>query len=362
MSYKKPQDNPKMYLPNEYKSYINSDLVIFAYQGDFESVKNETVKQKHNLKCLEAGLIIAVEKGYSEIVSFLLNGGISPNLRNRPQQTLLYRAAFFGYDKIVNSLLKAGADPRIEIEMESLCFPSPYLSPSYAVTISIERNHFEVYKVMMKYMYINKQLDQTLVSKIVYLLANHGYPNEILRILKSDLSIDPKNKFIISALHKALDDTYLDVAEIMISKGVLFDGSFGTLSGTPLKKALENANIPTLKFLIEKGVSLKCSELNGITPLVLAVKFGSIEIVKMLIDAKVELSIPFISKVFKHPDFDIYETALSFAIRKGYKEIAKILIDVGAELPPPPKSKKLSNKSPFQFANSDSGNSEDNFF
>jgi ankyrin repeat protein len=91
--------------------------------------------------------------------------------------------------------------------------------------------------------------------------------------------------------------------------------------------------------MIERGASLKETYSDGVSSLVLAVKSGSIDVVKILLAEKVAVNTPFISRVFRDSDFEIYETALTFAIRKGHKEIAKLLIDAGGELPPSPKKK-----------------------
>jgi ankyrin repeat protein len=231
-------DRPMHYLSNEHVTYSDAALVVAAYQGNLAQVKCEVVKEKTNVKCLEAALIVAAEKGHYDIVSFLLEGGVNSNLRNRADQPLLYRAAFLGYANIVSSLLKAGADPLVKVQMDNGCFPSSYYSPSYAVTIAIECNHFEVYTVMMTHMYTNKQLDWSLVTTIIYLLMKYKYPNrrsgisleipnEIRRILKSDLEIDSNNGLSVYVLDNAITNNFLDIAQTVLEKGVMIKNILG---------------------------------------------------------------------------------------------------------------------------------------
>ena len=52
--------------------------------------------------------------GYSEIVEFLLNHGVDPNIRNKKYgATPLHYAAAYGNSKVVEVLLEHGADPNI---------------------------------------------------------------------------------------------------------------------------------------------------------------------------------------------------------------------------------------------------------
>jgi uncharacterized protein len=85
----------------------------------------------------------------------------------------------------------------------------------------------------------------------------------------------------------------------------------------PLHWAAQNANLETLKILINFGAQINCVEkYQNSTALGVAVKAGHVEIVKMLIGLGADVNLP------------VGSSPLSHAVSLGHKELVKVLIGI----------------------------------
>ena len=86
-----------------------------AAKGHLE-IANRLIEAGADVNCMDslgiAPVRAAIEKGHSELVARLIKAGAKLDLRDRVTgQTLLHLAALYGHKSIVETLLKAGADP-----------------------------------------------------------------------------------------------------------------------------------------------------------------------------------------------------------------------------------------------------------
>jgi ankyrin repeat protein len=83
------------------------------------SVSDHLISNKKHINALDslgwAALVIAATEGDIEMVKLLLQRGANPNVTNSPNhETALINSAFNGDTAVVNELLHAGADMRIQ--------------------------------------------------------------------------------------------------------------------------------------------------------------------------------------------------------------------------------------------------------
>ena len=260
-------------------------------------------------------LLAAIESRHNnfelteEIVSYVIkNNGFDINDR-KLSMTLLMHASSLGNVKIIDLLLKLGAEINLQDNWgdTALIFATTankYSAVKYLVengaNVNI-RGHNNCTPLIIAAYEGN--------LKIAKYLIDHG----------ADV-VDDRGH---TALTVALEKGYDEIAEMLVDSGV-----HANLNNM-FKKILENIichdYMKTLKKLIDKGFDVDSQDYNGETALMYAARHGKEEAVKMLIKAGADLNIE---------NNDGY-SALFIAIANGYQrtrheEIRKILIDAGA--------------------------------
>ena len=97
---------------------------------------------------------------------------------------------------------------------------------------------------------------------------------------------------------------------------------FGKQSSNALMDSLDKKDVKKAIELINSGADINSKDRMGETPLIEASEEGLTEVVRVLVDKKVNLNAVNVRK----------RTALSRAASKGYTEIVKILVDAGADI------------------------------
>jgi ankyrin repeat protein len=122
-------------------------------------------------------------------------------------------------------------------------------------------------------------------------------------------------------LIRAADNGQLEIVIFLVERGVDVDAT--TLDGiTPLMYASQNGDTEIIEYLISKGADVNATPYNEVTPLIGAVRTGHYEAVKILleagakVDAKDELAL----------------TSLMHASAYDYPDIADLLIEKGADV------------------------------
>ena len=120
----------------------------------------------------------------------------------------------------------------------------------------------------------------------------------------------------------AVKDNTLDIVKILLDKGA--DPKEKVNHGlTPLMIATQGGKYDTAKLLIEHGANIDNHEnLFGNVPLHLAISFGHIRILRLIIENHASID-------FKALDG---ATALTYAVNYREKEMAEILIKSGANV------------------------------
>jgi ankyrin repeat protein len=122
-------------------------------------------------------------------------------------------------------------------------------------------------------------------------------------------------------LIRAADNGHLDIVKFLVERGVDVDAT--TVDGvTPLMYASQNGYTEIMQYLINKGADVNATPYNAVTPLIGAVRTGHYEAAKMLLEAG--------AKVDARDELAL--TSLMHASAYNYPEIADLLIEKGADL------------------------------
>ena len=122
-------------------------------------------------------------------------------------------------------------------------------------------------------------------------------------------------------LIQAADKGQMEIIKFLVERGVDVDAT--TVDGvTPLMYASQNGNLEIMEYLIGKGADVNATPFNNVTPLIGAVRTGHYKAAEMLLKAG--------AKVDAKDELDL--TSLMHASAYDYPEIADLLIEKGADV------------------------------
>lgn len=113
-----------------------------------------------------------------------------------------------------------------------------------------------------------------------------------------------------------------NIIELLLKAGAQFEAMDGNGNTALIRAATDSNRVPIVKRLLQLGASVNASNNHGVTALMVAVKGGSEEMVRAILE--------------KRPNLEARssdgETALLIASREGYRSIVILLIEKGAEV------------------------------
>ena len=230
------------------------DVFHAAATGDIifleENLKENNVDQvdETNSTCLH----YAVVKGHLNVVKLLLELRADVNKPGFLGDSSLLLAVRYGQETIANHLMYAGAD----VNWQNKTFGQT------ALHIAAGGNE------------LDKKED---ISRVVIVES----------LCSKGCDIDAVDNTGNTALHRAARDGYLDIVVFLISR-TKNPGQVNNIGENCLHKAVLSENLATISFITQKfikeyNVSLDIKDNQGNTPLLLAAKNNSIEIVAHLI-------------------------------------------------------------------------------
>lgn len=119
-------------------------------------------------------------------------------------------------------------------------------------------------------------------------------------------------------LHVAAAHGQLEIIEYLVNVGLDINAPGGTFSTNALERAATKGHLDIAEYLINHNVEIDTSEPDR-NPLFAAIYGGHFEIVKLLVENKVDISIKYSGDNMK--DMDAY----AFSIERGQTEIAEYL-------------------------------------
>ena len=216
-------------------------------------------------------LTLACNKGYTEIVTLLVDKGADLNVTNTGGQTPLFAASLEGFTKIVKILVDNGADLNLASKMKN----TPLI-------IASQGGHTKIVKIL-----VDKGADLNLVNEYNQTALQCASKQEIINILTN--ATTKTNTSETEQLLKEIED---------MSKGFDPDTKYERV----LIEAIESKKFDICKVIISLNLAknLNFSNYRGMTPLLLASDKGHTEIVTLLVDKGADLNVANVASIARY--------------------------------------------------------------
>ncbi len=136
-------------------------------------------------------------------------------------------------------------------------------------------------------------------------------------------------------IFKAIKQNNLKIVNAFLKEGYKINDSYSKDKYHLLHYAIQNGNIKTVQFLLERGADPELFQ-DGKTALMVAIKYKNTEAITLLLTRPIDINLANHRK----------QTALFYVAKYGNESLAKLLLDRGAKL----DAVDQAGLSPFQYA------------
>ncbi|PMC35755.1 hypothetical protein CJ195_18430 [Bacillus sp. UMB0899] len=161
-------------------------------------------------------------------------------------------------------------------------------------------------------------MDKKSLNKAIRSAIKLGDLKEVQELIGDDKEILNTMTAFGTWLHVAAKQGHFEIVKFLIDKGIDIDARGGTFDASALNLAAGAGQLEIVKYLIESGAELDES-LAKRNPLFGAIYGGHKEVVELLVDSGIDISVRYTGESMK--DMDAYEYAREF----GQTEIAEYL-------------------------------------
>lgn len=284
-------------------------------------------------------LMLAAEKGHSEVVQYLLEKGAAIAEVNVMGETALLRACKYGMDyDTIKVLLKNGADPNFEPE-EGI--PILYFVVSNnSEEPDDKENKYKIAKLLLEegadpygflhkgwtylnyaVLYDNIKMYELLKSKgledTLFTAAAVGDLALVKRLLKGNeeqINVAYRNK---TPLYVVVKNRNYEILEYLLKFDIDLE-----VNGFCLESVVREGDYKALKLMLDNGFSANYSNKKGYRPVHWAATLEDVSLLELLIERGADVN-P-VTNVHK-------ETALMIASSRNHIDSVKLLLDNGAE-------------------------------
>jgi ankyrin repeat protein len=198
----------------------------------------------------------AARYDYYNILSYFLDKGANPNpVSDLAEYSLLSITAKRGFDKAVQRLLEAGADP-LNKAGESL-------------QLAMEQGHFNTLKILFDSIPLNTPHAVAIFNAYAQQAGIYGYPS----------FMDAANFLIESVYH--LDENTMPISQICLTKD----------TPNPLIQAIIRNDFPSFRQLLTAGEDPNQFIRNGLGPLHLAIQFHRHDMFDLLLEHGADINL-----------------------------------------------------------------------
>lgn len=258
------------------------DIVFMLLQAE----ANPNIQGKHK----RSALMTASDGGFDFIVETLIKGGADGNLADESGLTPLMIACVQGYEKIVSILLEAEVDVEAKMDDGATALMAACLSGNQdIIKILLQKN-------------VNINAVDIENRTALIMAAIQGHAELISILLDANAQTDIVSNEGKNAFDYALDLNKLEA--ILLLKAV-----------DKFLSAAIDANTHLLSELIEVGVDINSRNEAGQSALMLASKYGQLEVVRFLLAKGATVA----------GKCNANMTALDYAVRESYTEISVLL-------------------------------------
>ena len=229
------------------------------------------------------------------------------------KETALHKAAQNGYTNIAELLLGKGAS----IEAMDTYNKTPFHR-------AVQSGHAGVVGLFLEKGALTKRDNGAfdfLVGPMMLAAAGAGDTKLLVSTLRFIRNIEFEDGGKETALHKAAQNGFADIAELLIGKGASIE-VMDTYNNTPLHRAVKNGHTGVAELLLEKGAPIEAMNKGNNTALHLVAWSGHTDIAKLLLGRGASTEAM----------NNLGNTPLHRAVRNGHTGVVELLLDKGAPI------------------------------
>ncbi|MCP4550039.1 MAG: hypothetical protein GY835_26570 [bacterium] len=298
-------------------NYGNTCLHYSIYGGHEEIslylVEREPFLDVEGANCGWTPLLAAIRSGSVPLVESLINHGADVHRSTFPERwSGLHEAARSGNLEIVRLLVDSGVDLAAET--------TPW--GQQAIEFAVGENHLEVLRFL-----IDAGADVHAVNEegttLLHTACWQGRAECARMLIDAGLEVDIVDNDGSTPLQISILNGGAALIEMLLSSGADIQKTSGDNEESILYRAARFGNGEAVNTLIAHGAKVNAKADDGATPLYGAVIDGSVDIIRMLIDAGAKTDIRL---------SETKQTPLHIAAAKGLYEIAELLVDNRAKV------------------------------
>ena len=296
-------------------------------------------------------LNVAADNGRAASARLLIDAGADINISDNNQWTALHTAAYFGYNDIVDALIKR---PDVNLNVRNEDGDTPLHSAAWsgreqsarllidagadinisdnqqwtALHIAAHFGHSSIVGELIKAPHLNLNVRNENGNTPLNLAVYNGRAASARLLIDAGADINIPDKYQQTALHMAACNGYNDIVDALIKRPDMNLNVRNENGDTPLNVAADNGRAASARLLIDAGADINIPDKYQQTALHMAACNGYNDIVDALI---------------KRPDMNLNvrnengDTPLNVAADNGRAASARLLIDAGADINIPDK-------------------------
>lgn len=302
-------------------TYNLSSLEIKTCLGALERLVENASGSSLNSKDFQGDLLLSTgaRKGCGQMVCQLLAAGIGPELRFS-EASSLYIAALGGHLEVIAALVEGGAS----LEKGDSLGSTP-------ISCAAGHGHTEIVRLLAK---AGADLNSESVSGWTPLskAALMGHLGSVRALVEAGATVNrpvhpaapgKPTKRGSTALIAAIDSGREDVVEFLLKAGADVELAHGPNGTTPLIGAAASGHVGVTRLLVEAGADKEAVTHDGNTALILAAAGRNVGVVRYLVENGANIN---------HVVAEAGVTPLHAACEFGSLEIIKFLVEAGASL------------------------------
>ncbi|PAA46131.1 hypothetical protein BOX15_Mlig017752g1, partial [Macrostomum lignano] len=219
---------------------------------------------------------IAAQYGHVKVATLLINAGADISQQAEDGYTPLYIAAQNGYASFVRLLLST--------EMCSVALLNlPMNDGSTSLWIAAQNGHVKVVDELIRAGADIELADCTDASPL-WTAADHGHVSTVLRLLRAGATVDRCDNMGSSPLHAAVSNGHLKVTRLLLKYRAKVD-VLSTIGNSPLTSASLEGHAECVRELLKFGANVNQSGFEGCSALYFASEGGHTRVVELLLKA-----------------------------------------------------------------------------
>ncbi|CAF0967227.1 unnamed protein product [Rotaria sordida] len=267
----------------------------------------------------ETALFIATLKDRVDVVKFLIEKGAQVNIQNHCGVSPLHLCAKSGNQELVQVLIQAGANvnitPQGKISIETL------LAVETPLIAAAKKGHVEICEYLIQNGADVNAVTMTGVTPL-YTTTEEGHLDVVILLIRHGADINQSPKGHVARDLHIENQTPLLIAYINVTS---------ERGSSPFLTICQHNNVELARLFIQYGarhdIEVKNVFNRKINGLIVAVESNSIDIVRLLIEACLDVNYK-----IEGEDETAGRTSLFYACVKGLQDIVKYLIEQGADV------------------------------